>query len=60
MGEHQVGCYVRQHADAKKRLVQNCRFWPLTREIKPDGSFGDTAVIKPSKVEEMLAKKACT
>ena len=37
--------------------MRNCKFWPLIREIKPDGNFGDIAVIKPPKVDETLAKK---
>ena len=41
----------------KNRLVRNCRFWPLIREIKPDGNFGDIVFIRPAKVDETLAKK---
>jgi hypothetical protein len=39
-------------------MVQNCRFWPLIRALKPEASFRDTVVIKPSKAEETLAKRA--
>jgi hypothetical protein len=60
-GEHNASHHTRQLAEVKKRLVQCfCRFWPLTRELKPDGSFRDTVVIKPNKVEDRLAKQACT
>ncbi len=60
VGEHHARCYIRNWIDAKKRLVRNCKHWPLIRELKPDGSFGDIVVIKPQKVEETLAKKAHT
>jgi hypothetical protein len=60
MGEYHVKYYVRHYADSKKRLVRNCKFWPLIRELKPDGSFGDILVIRPNKVEETLAKKVYT
>jgi hypothetical protein len=60
MGEHHVRCHMRQHTDTKKGLVQNCRFWPLMRALKPDGSFGETVVIEPNKVDETLGKQART
>ncbi len=60
VGECHVRYYIRNWIDAKKRLVRNCKHWPLIRELKPDGSFGDIVVIKPQKVEETLAKKVCT
>ena len=60
LGEYHVKYYVRQFDDAKKKLVRNCRYWPLIREIKPDGYFGDIIVLRPSKVEETLRKKPYT
>jgi hypothetical protein len=60
IGEYHVRYYVRQFDDAKKKLVRNCRYWPLIREIKPDGYFGDIIVLRPSKVEETLRKKPYT
>jgi hypothetical protein len=60
VGEYHVRYYVRHFGDAKKRLVRNCRFWPLIRELKPDGSFGDIIVLRPNKVEETLKKKPYT
>jgi hypothetical protein len=60
LGEHHVRCYVRQFDDAKKKLVRNCQHWPLIREIKPDGYFGDIIVLKPSKAEETLRKRPHT
>ena len=59
-GEHHVRCCTRHFTDARKRLVRNCRFWPLIREIKPDGNFGDIVFIRPAKADETLAKKVCT
>jgi hypothetical protein len=56
VGEYHIKYYVRQFTDAKKRLVRNCRFWPLIREIKPDGNFGDIIVLRPNKVETALIK----
>jgi hypothetical protein len=55
MGEYHVRYYRRHFAGAKKRLLRNCRFGPLTRELKPDGSFGDILIIKPHKVDETFA-----
>ena len=60
MGEYHVRCYIKQFADAKKRLVRNCRYWPLIRALKPDGSFGDIVYIRPCKVEKTLTKKVYT
>jgi hypothetical protein len=60
IGEDHVRCSVRHFGDAKKRLVRNCRFWPLICEIKPSGDFGDIVVIRPNKVEETLAKRPYT
>ena len=59
-GEYHVRYYIRHFTDAKKRLSRNCRYWPLIREIKPDGSFGDIVVIRPGKVDETLTKKVYT
>jgi hypothetical protein len=59
-GEYHVRHYVRHYGDAKKRLVRNCRQWPLTREIKPSGDFGDIVVIKPQKVDATLRQRMCT
>ena len=59
--EYHVKYYVRNIADAKKKLVRNCKHWPLIREIKqPSGEFGDTIVLRPSKVDETLTKKLYT
>jgi hypothetical protein len=56
IGEYHVKYYVRNVIDSKKRLVRNCRYWPLIREIKqPSGEFGDIVVLQPNKVEETLA-----
>jgi hypothetical protein len=61
VGEHHVKCYVRNVNDSKKRLVGDCKHWPLIREIKqPSSEFGDIIVLRPNKVEEILAKKLCT
>jgi hypothetical protein len=42
------------------REVRNCRYWPLIREIKPDGNVGDIMFIRPNKVDEHLAKRPYT
>ena len=60
MGTYHVKYYVRQEKDSRTRLVRNCRYWPLIRELKPDGSFGDLVIIRPDKVEETLVKKTYT
>jgi hypothetical protein len=50
LAEHHVKNHMRQFGDLEKRLVQNCRFWPVIRESKPDGNFEDIIVLhKPTK-----------
>jgi hypothetical protein len=57
-GECHVRCHARNALDSRKRLVRNCRCWPLTREIKqPSGEFGDIVMPRPNKVDEVLAKR---
>ncbi len=61
VGEYHVKYYVRNAIDSRKRLVRNCRYWPLIREIKqPSGEFGDIIVLRPNKVAELLAKRPYT
>ena len=61
IGECHVKYYVRNVTDAKKKLVRQCKHWPLIREIKqPSGEFGDIIVLRPNKVEELLAKRPYT
>jgi hypothetical protein len=61
VGEYHVKYYVRNAIDSRKRLVRNCRYWPLIREIKqPSGEFGDIIVLRPNKVAELLAKRPHT
>jgi hypothetical protein len=57
LGEYHVKYYVRNAADAKKRLVCNCRYWPLVYEIRHDGYFGQMISVRPSKVDEILRHK---
>jgi hypothetical protein len=61
IGEYHVRYYVRNALDSRKRLVRNCRYWPLIREIKqPSGEFGDIIMLRPNKVDEVLAKRQYT
>jgi hypothetical protein len=60
LGEYHTKYYIRQYEDAKKRRVMDCRFWPLIRELRADGNFGAIVMVRPSKVDEILAKKAYT
>jgi hypothetical protein len=57
LGEYHVKYYVRNAADAKKRLVCNCRYWPLVYEVRHDGYFGQMISVRPSKVDEILQNK---
>ena len=53
--------YVRNAIDSRKRLVRNCRYWPLIKEIKqPSGEFGDIIVLRPNKVAGLLARRPYT
>ena len=56
-GEYHVRYYVQHYADSKKRLVRNCKFWPLIRVLNVNGDFGDIVVIRPAKVEDTLNKR---
>jgi chemotaxis protein histidine kinase CheA len=56
-GEYHAKYYIRNYAQAKKRTTRNCKYWPLIRELRPDGNFGAIVMIRPEKVDELLAKK---
>jgi hypothetical protein len=56
-GEYHVKYYIRNFTQAKKRTTRNCKYWPLIRELRPDGNFGAILMIRPDKVDELLAKK---
>ena len=58
MGEHHARHHVWHFAEVKRRLVRNCRHWPLMRSLRPDGSCGDILFIKPSNVQETLVRRA--
>jgi hypothetical protein len=60
LGDYHVRFYVRNAADAKKRLVCNCRYWPLVYEIRHDGHFGQMISVQPNKVDEVLRNKPLT
>ena len=60
LGEYHIRYYIRQYEDAKKRRVMDCRYWPLIRELRADGNFGAIVMIRPNKVDEILAKKPYT
>jgi hypothetical protein len=61
IGECHVKHCTRNFTGAKKKLVRHCRHWSLIRKItQPSGNFGDIIVLRPSKVEETLAKKPRT
>lgn len=56
-GEYHTKYYIRNYTQAKKRTTRNCKYWPLIREIRPDGNFGAILMVRPDKVDELLAKK---
>jgi hypothetical protein len=60
LGDYHVKFYVRNAADAKKRLVCNCRYCPLEYEIRHDGHFGQMISVRPNKVDEVLTNKPLT
>jgi hypothetical protein len=60
LGEYHARYYIREYENAKKRRVMECRFWPLIRELRADGNFGAIVMIRPNKVDEILAKKQYT
>jgi hypothetical protein len=59
-GTYHVRYYIRHHIQSKTRVTRLCRYWPLIREIRPDGHFGDIIMIQPDRVEKHLAKKPLT
>jgi hypothetical protein len=60
LGEYHARYYIREYENAKKRRVMDCRFWPLIRELRADGNFGAIVMIRPNKVDDILAKKPYT
>jgi hypothetical protein len=56
-GEYHVKYFIRNYTQSKKRTTRNCKYWPLIRELRPDGNFGAILMIRPEKVDELLAKK---
>jgi hypothetical protein len=38
----------------------DCRFWPLIQELRADGNFGAIVMVRPNKVDKLLAKKPYT
>jgi hypothetical protein len=60
LGEYHARYYIREYENSKKRRVMDCRYWPLIRELRADGNFGAIVMIRPNKVEEILAKKPYT
>jgi hypothetical protein len=45
------------YATAQKQMTRNCKYWPLIRELQPDGNFGAIVMVRPNKVDKLLAKK---
>jgi hypothetical protein len=59
-GTYHVRYYIRHHIQSKTRTTRQCKYWPLVREIRPDGNFGAIIVIQPERVEKHIAKKPLT
>jgi hypothetical protein len=56
-GAYHTKYYIRNYTQSKKRTTRNCKYWPLIRELRPDGNFGSIVMVRPDKVDELLAKK---
>jgi hypothetical protein len=56
-GEYHVKYYIRNYQQSKRRATRACKYWPLIREIRPDGNFGAILMVRPDKVDELLAKR---
>jgi outer membrane biosynthesis protein TonB len=59
-GTYHVRYYIRHHLQSKTRTTQECKHWPLIREIRPDGNFGAIIMIQPDRVDRYLAKRPST
>jgi hypothetical protein len=59
-GTYHVRYYIRHHVHSKTRTTQECKHWPLIREIKPDGNFGAIIMVQPDRVDKYLAKRPST
>jgi hypothetical protein len=56
-GEYHTKYYIRNYQQSKRRTTRTCKYWPLIRELRPDGNFGAIIMVRPDKVDEMLAKR---
>ena len=59
-GAYHIRYFIRHFQQSKHRPTRQCKFWPLIRELRPDGYFGAIVVVAPNKIPEMLKKQNTT
>jgi hypothetical protein len=57
LGEYHVRWMIKNDHQAKTKKTRLCAFWPLIRELLPNGYFGAIVMFQPQKALPMLAKK---
>jgi hypothetical protein len=53
-GEYHVRYYIRNQTDSQTKKTRECKFWPLLRELQPDGYLGPIIQVRPTRVTQFL------
>ena len=56
-GYYIVRLWIRHAKDSQTRTQRSCRYWPEIHYRKPDGTLGNIAMVRPSKVERILQQR---
>jgi len=57
IGEYHVRWMIKNDPQAKTKKTRHCAFWPLIRELLPNGYFGAIVMFRPQKALPILEKK---
>jgi hypothetical protein len=58
LGEYHVRWMIKNEPQSKTTKTRNCAFWPLIRELLPNGYFGAIVMFRPQKALTILEKKS--
>jgi hypothetical protein len=57
LGKYHIRWMIKNDPQAKTRKTRMCAFWPLIRELLPNGYFGVIVMFRPQKALPILEKK---
>jgi hypothetical protein len=57
LGEYHVRWMIKNAPQAKNKKTRQCSFWPLIKELLPNGYFGAIVMFRPQKALPILEKK---